>query len=1104
MDEMDIPMADELEWLEANSNFPDDDVVDDRYDAESPPQPPPEEEEEHHQPPPKPTLSLPPKPLQITRLPLPPIPPNPSTSKKRFLFETLDSPNPNAAGSPTDKRSKIDGLTAPDLEIAGSSSLNNRSRTDTDFDEELLRYSPTRNEALNADDVALEEEEDKVKIVSRYASEIDGDCIPVTGPDGERVYAKISRGVEREERGKKLDVKAYSTGLIPEPISVLIHRVEEDAFAKAFAFTGTLIIVLVLKVLQASAECHSDMALPKAAAANEQLWVDKYAPSSFMELLSDEQTNREVLLWLKQWDSCVFGSEIKSTTDDVLSSLRIHSSVAQHQKISSKSYFGRNREPSLSKANFKVYDNVNQQNSHLKRVQDLLNKKHKVSGPPEQKILLLCGPPGLGKTTLAHVAARHCGYRVVEINASDNRSSSTIEAKILDVVQMNSVIADSKPKCLVIDEIDGALGDGKGAVEVILKMAHQIASKVLPMANQREESKGVAAEKKLDTGKENVAQGEQFGRTSTKKKRKDATLLRPVICICNDLYAPALRPLRQVAKVHVFVQPTVSRIVSRLKYICNKEGMKTSSIAVTALAEYTECDIRSCLNTLQFLNKKKESLDVLTISSQVVGRKDTAKSVFDVWKEIFQKRRVNQERKSVNESRSKLSEFEFLQSLISNRGDYDLIFDGIYENMLQLHYHDPVMQKTVKCLASIGVSDIMHQYIMRTQKMSLQVYQPAFAIAVHGLIAQVEKPNIEWPKSFQRYRTVLMEKMDTLHTWHNRISPYISRHLSPKSFVEDSISLLLHILSPPTLRPVAFHLLSDKEKNNLAQLVNTMVSYSVTYKNMKSDPFPGNQRHEVALDVSVLSFDPPIGDFINFKGYKSTHNVLALAVKQVLLHETLESMAKTMVGGSSAKMGKGTLPFVKAKINGRSIEVLVEIGGNANFMVLGAVKQLGLQIVADDGMIKSANSGAKRVHGMVEDADVEKQKILQGGINRSLLFANSCNKEKTPLAMHENGRARSVLSNYATAIVDVNSPSTSRQCEVTAPSDQSTLLSCKSATPDLSLRSSKTTKKPSSGSNFFDRFRKVGEKDSQKTENTKKVVATMERDSRPLLFKFNE
>ena len=29
----------------------------------------------------------------------------------------------------------------------------------------------------------------------------------------------------------------------------------------------------------------------------------------------------------------------------------------------------------------------------------------------------MCGPPGLGKTTLAHVVASHAGYNVVEMNA---------------------------------------------------------------------------------------------------------------------------------------------------------------------------------------------------------------------------------------------------------------------------------------------------------------------------------------------------------------------------------------------------------------------------------------------------------------------------------------------------------------------------------------------------------------------------------------------------------------------------------------------------------------------------------------------------------------
>ena len=40
--------------------------------------------------------------------------------------------------------------------------------------------------------------------------------------------------------------------------------------------------------------------------AGQTLWVDKYAPKSFSQLLSAEKTNREVLKALKLWDPYVF------------------------------------------------------------------------------------------------------------------------------------------------------------------------------------------------------------------------------------------------------------------------------------------------------------------------------------------------------------------------------------------------------------------------------------------------------------------------------------------------------------------------------------------------------------------------------------------------------------------------------------------------------------------------------------------------------------------------------------------------------------------------------------------------------------------------------
>ncbi|KAL8112054.1 hypothetical protein AgCh_019671 [Apium graveolens] len=91
-----------------------------------------------------------------------------------------------------------------------------------------------------------------------------------------------------------------------------------------------------------------------------------------------------VLLWLKQWDSCVFGSEIKTTTEDVLSSLRWHTSVAQHQK-SNKSYFGKNQESWQNTETFRKYKKPDQENNYLKGSQDLWNKNRKGYETPEQK-----------------------------------------------------------------------------------------------------------------------------------------------------------------------------------------------------------------------------------------------------------------------------------------------------------------------------------------------------------------------------------------------------------------------------------------------------------------------------------------------------------------------------------------------------------------------------------------------------------------------------------------------------------------------------------------------------------------------------------------------
>lgn len=167
-----------------------------------------------------------------------------------------------------------------------------------------------------------------------------------------------------------------------------------------------------------------------------QLWVDKYRPQNYTDLMGDERLNRDVLRWVKQWDYCVF--KTKSTQE----------SQRDKQIRQYKNTFG------TAPTTYKQEPEKN--NDPLLR--------------PDKKIMLMSGPPGFGKTTLAHVIAKHAGYNIIEINASDDRTGAVVSSKIKSALEMQAIIKDrddtnnvslkQKPNLLIIDEIDGASSGG--------------------------------------------------------------------------------------------------------------------------------------------------------------------------------------------------------------------------------------------------------------------------------------------------------------------------------------------------------------------------------------------------------------------------------------------------------------------------------------------------------------------------------------------------------------------------------------------------------------------------------------------------------------------
>ncbi|WFC99845.1 Chromosome transmission fidelity protein 18 [Malassezia yamatoensis] len=537
--------------------------------------------------------------------------------------------------------------------------------------------------------------------------------------------------------------------------------------------------------------------LTRVRTASNVMWAEKYRPKRFTELIGDDRVHREALRWVKTWDACVFHREMP------LSRKRSYGKEAEHPDTYTDPYLR-----------------------------------------PSERVLLISGPPGLGKTTLAHVVAKQAGYRVYELNASDARTAADVEQRVRVALESDSLRGGSnQPTLVVIDEIDGATGggssDGLGTMGFVRALVRLI-----------EQGKG-------DRKK-------RFELPATRRKKGAVPILRPIVCICNDLYAPALRPLRPYSKILRFHRPPTLTLARRLLQICAEEEMRADTRSLSLLCELTHGDFRACLHALEMLHSQDAVVTDDAITQSTIGIKDSVVSQQRLFAQLFCQVDATPAQFHARRTRqSKATQADRIAALVqelSGYGEYDRLASACFEHYLHLRLPDQGWQR-------YGVA---HDWLHFAQSITQRAYggggagnAPAYELFAfvpwtfvpwHLLFASLANPLPEQISRTDYENHLRLEEMKLLiSTVRAQLPASIQPYHSSSAIATDLGPALTRILSPD----LKLHTSNSDtaSKAALDRLVDTMLSLSLAFV-----PDRGED------GILVHRIQPPIDAFCQFSG----------------------------------------------------------------------------------------------------------------------------------------------------------------------------------------------------------------------------------------------
>ncbi|AMD22916.1 HHR147Cp [Eremothecium sinecaudum] len=581
--------------------------------------------------------------------------------------------------------------------------------------------------------------------------------------------------------------------------------------------------------------------------ANKRLWVEKWRPRKFLDLVGNEKNNRRVMRWLRQWSPVVFGEMLPS-------------------------------DPML--ARLQQYRSEGAQNMMIEKELDPLHR-------PSKRILLIHGPPGVGKTSVAHVVATQAGYDVMEINASDERAGNIVKEKV-----NNSLFNDSlsgKPVCVIADEIDGSIEHGlvKTLIDVV-----------------RNDSK---ATQNL------LLRNEGSVRKKKKTKYSNKLLTRPIIAICNNLYASALEQLRHHCEIVSFIPASENALLDRLEHVCKKEGVNVQKKVLKQLVYLSQGDVRNSLNNLQFMATNGElNADTDTQS------KDISIPWFKLCNRVFYK----------NPKEDAIVQFKELLRDLELNANYERLVDGCFQLYPTVKYSDIGISKPVKIYEWLYFNDMMAKSVYEHNS-ELVRYCPMTIMQFHLLFSDVANKQEQWVKNID-YEVRESRKSHAAMAYGilNKIPPKYKIFNTIESLIMEVLPHLDQMLTPDFAKTRDFAV----KRKLMDSIIPLLEQFGLTLEHSKDQNFN-----------NILCISPPFNEIIKINPKGSGEP----AKRSSILNILLARLEEIKVQNKSKEVDK------------RSHEDRQEVKKNNNIMPADYFKnQYKMVSLLDDNNPSNPSSGA--------------------------------------------------------------------------------------------------------------------------------------------------